>query len=147
MMQFLRDAPEGGALSLGEFARRALTRVRRPGLVALITDFFDRAGHEAALAQIVARRHEAIVIHVLDREEWSPTMAGDLRLIDAEDEEATEISVTPALLESYRRRASAWSEEIEAYCTRRGMTYLRVLNDDAAEEVVLKTLRRLGRIE
>lgn len=146
MMSFLSDAPEGGRVGLLEFVNQQLIRIGRPGLVVLITDFFDRGGHAAPLRAIVSRRHEAIVLHVLDREEWEPELRGDLRLIDAEDAQATEVSITPGLLARYRQRATAWSDEIGGYCLKRGMTYLRVLGHTPPEDVVLKTLRSMGRL-
>lgn len=146
MMWFLGQAREGGRLALGDFVKESLAPIRRPGLVILISDFLEREGHERALAQIIARRHEGIALHVLDREEWEPDLRGDLRLIDAEDEDATEISVSPGMLAAYRRRVREWSQSIEGWCNRRGVTYARVLSDDSAEDVVLKTLRRLGRL-
>lgn len=147
MMNFLANAPEGGSVSLLPFVNESLVRIRRPGLVILISDFLDRAGYEAPLRAIIGRRHELIALHVLDREEWEPTIRGDLRLIDSEDGAAAEVSLTPASLQVYRRRVKAWSEEIETFCLQRGASYLRILSDTPPEEVVLKTLRRLGRLE
>lgn len=147
MLEFLSGAPDGGKVSLGELVKQGLIRIRRPGLIVLITDFLDEGGFEAPLRSILARNHEVIVLHVLDREEWRPSLRGDLRLIDSEDMAPTEVSLSPDVLARYRRRVEGWSEQIDAFCARRGMTYLRVLNDASPEDIVLKTLRRMGRLQ
>lgn len=146
MIHFLENAREGGGVSLPELLDQTLRRIRRPGLVILLTDFLGKEGCESALKPIIARRHEALILHVLDKEEWDPTVRGDLKLIDSEDGSLTEITANPAMLDRYRRRARAWSEQIDQYCTRRGMTYVRIVGDATVDEVVLKSLRRLGRI-
>lgn len=146
MMGLLGDAPEGGPLRLSEFVEAALKRIRRPGLVIIISDFLEPESFEPALRAVIARRHEAVVLHVLDREEWEPTLTGDLNLIDAESEDNAEVSINPAILARYRTRVTAWSESMALWCTARGLTYARVLNDASPEDVILKTLRRLGRL-
>lgn len=147
MIRFLEQAPAGGALRLAPFVEATLARIRRPGLIIFISDLMDRDGAEAALRAISARRHEAVVLHLLSDEEWDPDLRGDLRLIDAEDGSATEISVTPELLRRYRDRVRAWSAELEQFCGRRGMTYLRLVGEASAEDAVLGSLRRLGRLK
>lgn len=146
MLWFLQNAPQGGRLGLRAFVESALTRIRRPGLVILISDLMDPEGHEQAIRSIVARRHEAIVMHVLSEEEWDPDFKGDLRLIDAEEEVPTEISVTPELMRRYRQRVEAWSASLEQFCGRRGVTYLRLVGSPSIEDAVLGSLRRLGRL-
>lgn len=147
LMQFMSDAPEGGALDLGEFVNQALVRIRRPGMIILVTDFMDRGGFETPLRAIIARRHEGIILHTLGKEEWEPTVRGDLKLIDSEDGEATEVSVTPGLLRRYRQRVHGWGQSINDFCTRRGLSYLRVFDDAVPEDVILKTLRQMGRLK
>ncbi len=147
MMAFLQHAPQGGELSLARFVRQALLGVRRSGLVVLITDFFDPEGHEGALRTLLGGRHEGIAIHVLDREEWEPSLRGDLKLIDSETQAAVEVSITPRVLHRYRQRARAWADGIEAFCTGRGVAYLRLIGEPTAEEAVLRGLCRLGRLK
>lgn len=146
LLDFLQHAPEGGSLPLSRFVDSALGRFRGRGLVVLVSDLLDRAGHEAAILPILARRHEAIVLHVLSREEWDPALEGDLRLQDSEGGPDVEASATPAALEAYRRRVTEWSEGIDDWCRARGVTYLRVLDDAPPEDVILKTLVRMGRV-
>ena len=144
LMRFLQDAPAGGALSINDFVRQNLIRIRGPGMIILITDFFDPAGFESPLSAIISGRHEAIVLHILDQEEWEPKLRGDLRLVDSEDDSAAEVSITSAVLKRYRRRVEDWTRDIGLFCRRRGLTYLRVLGDVTPEDVILKTLRRMG---
>lgn len=146
LMWFLQHAPSGGPLQLSSFVESALARIRRPGLVILISDLMDPGGYEQAIRAIVARRHEGVILHVLGEEEWDPDLRGDLRLIDAEDESPAEISVTPDLLRRYKERVRGWSAELERFCGRRGLTYLRLVGAPSVEEAVLGSLRRMGRL-
>jgi len=146
MLWYLQNLKPGGSVSLGEFVTRSLRKIRRPGLVILISDFLGEENFEDALRPIVARRHEAIVIQLLDREEWEPKLRGDLKLVDSESDLPVEISATPALLKRYRTRVESWCRSIEAYCTRRGLTYVRVFNDTPLEDIVFRSLRQMGRI-
>lgn len=145
LIRFLETAKPGGRLGLAPFVDSALGRIRRPGLVILISDLMDD-GHEAAIRAITARRHEGIVFHVLSEDEWDPDLKGDLRLIDAEDEAATEISITPELMRRYKERVRGWSAGVEQFCGKRGITYLRLVGAPSIEEAVLGSLRRLGRL-
>lgn len=147
MLWHLQNLQPGGAVSLAQFVNRSLRKIRRPGLVILISDFLGEENFEEALRPIVARRHEAIIIQLLDREEWDPQLRGDLKLVDSESDSPVEISATPALLKRYRNRVEAWCLSIEAYCARRGLTYVRIFNDTPLEDIVFRTLSRLGRVK
>ena len=77
-----------------------------PGIVVLITDLMDKSGYEAALRMLVGRRMDVFVIHLLSPEELEPPLRGDLRLIDCEDGDVTEITMNSTALRKYRARAN-----------------------------------------
>jgi hypothetical protein len=122
---------------------------RLSGIVILVSDFFDRNGFESALRYFLARSNqtEVYVFHVLAPEEIDPKISGDLRLIDAEDGVAAEVSVSRLLLKRYQRNLDAFRAEIQTYCSRRGMQYLFNSTEYPFDQLVLGYLRRRGLVK
>jgi uncharacterized protein (DUF58 family) len=132
----------GGGAALQEFARR----VKTPGLVIVLSDFFDRE-HLAGLKALAARRCEVLLLQILDREELSPTLTGDLKLIDSETGEEREITVTRGLLKQYQNNLRQFCQDLEAAGRRYGLTVIRAASDDPFEDLILRYLRRRGLVE
>ena len=64
------------------------------------------------------------VLHVLSPEELNPDLKGDLKLVDVEDHDIAEITVSRPLMEKYKRTLAAFIDGAREFCTRRGMNYL-----------------------
>ena len=150
LLQFLEanyemlTAEEGAArgttldLSLRDYALRA----RRPGLLFLISDLFSRGDYRAGLSAILARGYEVALLHVLSPDEIAPDLAGDLRLLDVESSEATEITIDPATLEAYAEVVEAWRREIDGFCAPRGVHYVPIDTATPWDTVIWQMLRR-----
>jgi len=72
------------------------------GIVVLITDLMDKGGYESALRYLVSQQMDVYVIHVLSQEELDPDVKGDLKLVDCEDQDIAEITVSAPLLAKNR---------------------------------------------
>lgn len=120
--------------------------LRNPGrgVLVLITDLMDKDGYESALRYLIAHRLDAYVVHVLSREELRPDLAGDLRLVDCEDDEATEVTVGDPLLRAYDATLQSFLAEAREFCSRRGLNYLSVESSLPVERLVFDLLRRQG---
>jgi uncharacterized protein (DUF58 family) len=120
--------------------------LRNPGkgLVLLISDLMDKDGYESALRYFVSHEMDAYVIHVLSQEELEPDVKGDLKLIDCEDADEAEITVSAPLLARYQTTLAAFTRGAQDFCTRRGMHYLLANNKVPITEVVGHHLRRRG---
>ncbi len=142
--RFLADLPLGGETDL-ERSLAAFGRYRpRPGLTLLISDLLAPGGYAEGLKRLQAAGQEVAVIQVLAPDELDPDLEGDLRLVDVESGAAEEVSVTPALLEGYRRRREAFTAEAAAFCRRRGMAFALVDTSRPLEEVILRRLTEAG---
>ena len=142
LLAFLAELPCAGATRFGPALRELVTRMRSPGLVFLISDLL---GMEQAHEGIDALRnggHEVVVIQLLAEAEIEPPLDGALQLVDAETGEELEVTVDPELRRLYQRRLGGKLEEIESYCRRRGVEYLRASTAIGFEDVVLKYLRQ-----
>ena len=114
------------------------------GIVVLLTDLMDKQGYEAALRFLLAREMDVYVIHILAPEEIDPAVQGDLKLVDCEDGDIAEITVSRPLLERYQRTLAAFIESAREFCTRRGMNYLMCSTSTPVDQIVSGYLRRKG---
>ncbi len=152
LMRFLTDAGEPGAgdqampTHLGDALREFAIRTINPGVVVVISDFLDPEGYEVALTSMLGCSFDVCCVQVLSPEEVAPEIAGDLRLVDAETGDMREITVTRALLASYRERMDKYCEDLKQFCVSRGIGYSRLLTDEPVEEFVLRKLRRTGMV-
>ncbi len=120
--------------------------LRNPGkgILVLISDLLDKQGFEDALRYLTARQLDVYVIQVLSAEELSPTLVGDLRLIDSEDGDLAEITVSAPLLKRYEQTLNAFVGSVREFCHRRGMAYLLASNQTPFDLLVLRYLRQRG---
>lgn len=147
LLQFIDDLKPGGTTELDAALRAYALGGKRPGLAFLLTDLFAPSGYRTGLSQLQGRGYEVSVLHLLSPEELDPPLAGDLRLIDAETGTAQDVTLDGSLRELYRKRVSAWREDIEAHCLKRGIHYIPVTTDVTWDELVLYHLRRRGLIK
>jgi uncharacterized protein (DUF58 family) len=113
------------------------------GPVVLVSDLlFD--GIDEVLRTLAAGRGDALVVHVVGREDLDPSERGDLRLVDAETGEDVEVGIADDALDAYAAARDAWLAEIEEGAGRHGIAYARVVDDASIEDLVTSTLRALG---
>ena len=144
MQEYLTGIEPGENVSLGDGIKNFCLRNSGKGVLVLITDLLDKAGYEKALRFLVAQQMDVYLIHVLSPEEISPEVKGDLRLIDAEDSDVAEITVSRPLLDKYKRTLAAFIDGAREFCARRGMTYLMVNTQTPVETLVKNYLRKRG---
>jgi hypothetical protein len=87
---------------------------------------------------------DAYVVHVLSPEELNPDIKGDLRLVDCEDADVAEITVSAPLLKRYQQTLAAFVEGAREFCTRRGMPYLLANTDVPVDQLIASYLRKRG---
>ena len=148
MLDTLEDlnAAKGEFTDLGRACREFAHAQRGGGIVIFISDFLDRSGFEPALRYLLmhSRTTEIFVFHLLAEEELNPQLAGDLQLVDVEDGETSEVSISAPLLKRYQRTVEIFREEIHDYCARRGMHYIFTSTSVPFDRLVLEFLRRRG---
>jgi uncharacterized protein (DUF58 family) len=114
------------------------------GILVLISDLLDKSGYEAALRYLVSQQMDVYVIQVLSPAEVEPDLVGDLRLVDCEDGDVAEITVSAPLLSRYKQTLAAFLEGAKDFCSRRGMSYITARTDTPVETLVTSYLRRRG---
>lgn len=144
--RFLERLGTAGTTDLNASLLTSARRIRGSGLAVVISDLFSPAGYQQGLDSLLARRQDVLLVHVLspDELEPSPSLVGEWRLQDVEDTDPIQATITPGVLRTYKRLLTAYSHEIADFCRRRGITYLQLRSDAPIEDVLLRTLRRLG---
>lgn len=133
--------------SLLEGIKRFSLRNSRKGIVVLISDLMDKRGYETALRMLVAQQMDVYLIHLLSPEELNPTFIGDMRLIDSEDKDETEITINRSVLKKYRDTLEQFIGQAKQFCSRRSITYLLTPSDNAVDLVVTQYLRERGLVQ
>jgi uncharacterized protein (DUF58 family) len=144
MLMHLDQIAAVSDVSLATGVKNFCIRNSGRGIVILISDLMDKQGYEAALKYLISRNMDVYVVQILSREELDPDVQGDVRLIDCEDNDMAELTVTPMLLARYKRTVAAFVDQARQYCNRRDMVYLLARNDVPVDDLVGGYLRTRG---
>ncbi len=144
MIDYLNNIEPVHNVSLAEGVKDFCLRSPGNGVVLLITDLMDKAGYESALRMLVGRRMDVFLLHLLAPEELDPPLSGDIKLVDVEDGDLAEITVSRILLKRYRETLASFIEQAKTFCARRGVTYLRLRSDEPVDRMVTSYLRTHG---
>ena len=144
MLEYLDGLEPSGETDLATICREFTQRVRTPGVVVILSDLLDPAGHEAALRHLIHERYDVYVLHLLAPEEIDPTLQGHLQLTDVETGHQVEVTVNAQLKKIYMGNVEAWCTGIQHYCRRYGLAYSLVRSDTPLEDLILNRLRGQG---
>lgn len=144
MLDRLEQIEPHPTASLAEGVKNFCLRNSGKGIVVLISDLMDKAGYESALRYLASRQMDVYVIHVLAPEEFEPDVQGDLRLVDCEDGDVAEVTITAPLMKRYKQTLAAFIESARDFCARRGMMYLLARSETSIEELLTGYLASRG---
>ncbi len=144
MMDFLQKIEPAGPGNLKQSLKTFALKSGGRGVAVLLTDFMDKEGFDEPLRFLLARQMDVYVIQILSQEEIEPEVTGDLKLIDIEDDDATEITVTAPLIRRYKQNLAAYRGALQEFCARRGIVYVFTSNQSPFEQLVLTYLRQRG---
>jgi uncharacterized protein (DUF58 family) len=144
VLDFLQRIEYEGRSHFTVVAKRFALRHRGKGVVVVIGDFLDKGGYADGLRYLIGRDFDLYLIQVLSPDEIDPQLTGDLRLVDVEDEDDAEITISKPLLNKYKSMLTAYCQELKNYCTRRGVTYLFTNTRVPFDTLVLTYLRQRG---
>jgi len=142
VFRFLEELVPGGETNARESFKIYCTETRRRGLCVVISDFFDTSGFQSGLDILRHFKHDIFILHIASHEEVDPALKGELVLVDSENNVSREVTVTPSLLASYKAEYHRFCTEIESYCSKYQLGYVRTVTDFPFEELVLKVFRQ-----
>ncbi len=143
-IDFLDKLPVGGSSDFDAGCRRFALKNRAKGICVVVSDFFDKSGFENGLRYLAGGRYDLFAVQVLSPQEINPDLKGDLKLVDLEDADTAEVSVTGPLIKKYKQNLNAYCLQLKNYISRRGGTYMFAGTDVPFETVVLNYLRQRG---
>jgi len=114
------------------------------GIMIIISDFFFKQGYQSGLRRLIGGKYDIYTIQVLSLAELEPEFTGDLKLVDIEDSDTAEITISTALLKYYKRTLNSYCNELKDFCTSRGGVYVLARSNDSIESLVLKYLLKIG---
>lgn len=146
VFEFLRQDRPRGPTSLTQSLGRIARETRRPGVTIVLSDFYDMAAFEG-LNQLRFRKHEAVAIQLIDPVEADPRAAGlrgDIRVVDCEGDQATDVIMTPAILANFAAAHERFCHALEHQCRSRNIDYVRASITTPFDELVLGLFRARG---
>lgn len=138
----LERVKSDGPTDLVSSVESVLQQGKRPGVLSIVSDFFDPGNLYGALDRAKAFGHDLLLIQVLALEEVEPSYEGDLTLEDCETGQGLDVTLDPDALEAYASRLAGLCEELRRFARSRGATYVRVRTDEALEPVVRRIVSR-----
>lgn len=132
--------------------RLARARVGK-GVLIVISDFLTEEDLTPALNAMAFAQgggFDTILVQILAPGEIDPQveadagLIGDVMLTDVESGRTAEVTITPTLIATYRRRLEAHNQRLARLAGARGIGYVLLPSDAAAKDVLTASLRRHG---
>ena len=142
LLAFLGKLPCSGKTGFGAALQAFATRTRTASLVILISDLLGVDDPGDGIEALCRGGHDVVVIQLLAESEIRPPLDGALRLVDAESGAELEVTVDDELRQLYQRGLERRLRQMETFCRRQRVEYLRASTAIAFEDVVLKYLRQ-----
>lgn len=146
-IDFLGGLPYDGPSNLPAVARQFAIRHPQPGIVLILSDFFEKAGFENGMRFLLGRSYDLYAIQILSPEEIDPPLAGDLRLMDVEDDDIAEVTISRALINRYKQNLQGYCASLKDHCARRGVNYLFTSTEVPFDQIVLSYFRQRGLVK
>lgn len=142
VFRFLSEVQPTGETDARAAFRSFFTETRRRGLAVVITDLFDPHGFRDAIDVVRHFKHDIFVIQVVSQDDVEPAVRGELILVDAENQAAREATITPRLVAAYKTEFAKFCTEIESYCWKYQLGYLRAVTSFPFDELILRVFRQ-----
>jgi uncharacterized protein (DUF58 family) len=142
VFDWLEALEPSGPTDLRAACRDFASRPRQVGLAVMISDFLDTGGADVGLKILRSLGHDVFAVHVASQADRDPGLLGDVKFVDAETGELREVEVTPRLADAYQRAWDAHTAELERFCGRYGIGYVRADAERPFEDLILKQFRQ-----
>ncbi len=114
------------------------------GSALVLSDFLCAAAPRRILGRLGALGLELLAVQILAPSELDPDLAGDLRLVDSEDDSASlDLSTAGGVLALYHQTRERLAAELSSWTSAAGGRALSVSSADPLEQVLLR-MRREG---
>lgn len=119
LLRQLETLTPRGHTHLGDALTQFARLTRSPGLVVVISDFYDPAGLETSLAPLARRRDQLLLAQVAHPDDTPNATADEVELIDSETDARVSLVLSDALLTRYRERRTVFEHALQRCAARR----------------------------
>jgi uncharacterized protein (DUF58 family) len=135
-----------GRTKLGPALHELAERIKRRGLVILLSDLMDHPSEVLlGLQHFRHRRHEVVVFHILDPDEIEFPYADTSTFVDMESGER--LTTEPwEIAKRYRERLAAWSAQYARVCRENRIDYVRLDTRTPFDQALLAYLEKRARL-
>lgn len=146
MMRKLETVTPTGGTALGPTLHRLAGRIKRRGLIILVSDLYENPDLvEPALHHFRYRRHEVILFHVLDPTEVDFPFRDTSTFLDSETGER--LLVDPAYVrDEYKRQVNAFLDRYRRLCADCHFDYVVARTDTPYDHMLSRYLEKRGRL-
>lgn len=138
----LEKTRPGRTTAIGPTFHRLAEQIDKRGLVIILSDLYDDPARlRSGLQHFVFKKHQVIVMHLLDPAEISLPFDRPMQCVDAETGQT--LPVDPRLIgDAYRQRMAEFIDTIRRECSQRNIEYLTVPTDTPYDRLLLDYLAR-----
>lgn len=143
LMQFARalcELPSEAETDLAQSIGRFNNQRRRPGLLILLSDFFDPNGLDGLDQALRSSVHQKLFIQIVDPVDGDPGsaagMTGDVRLVDPETSAELELNLSASVLAEYKEVYAQFQARIDSLAISQSAGLLRInVDEDIAAQL------------
>jgi uncharacterized protein (DUF58 family) len=145
LMGLLEETTPEGQTDFEKVAQMFTMRVRRPGLVIVISDFYGLQRCRAGLDRLRFAKHQLHVVQVVSPWERNPPLRGELRLIDTETGGQQNLTITDSMLRKYKAAFEQFKVDLKTYAMGSSIGFDQAGTEVAFDEFVRHVIQH-GRL-
>ena len=142
VLRSLEAIRTGGTTDLASAIDTIVRRSGRPGMLVVLSDFFDPGGVLGALTRASTAGHDVVLCQILTPDEVHPSGEGDWQLEDIETGERIDLTLDATAIDAYAKCFAGLCHQLRSWARRHGCSYVRVRTDEALEEAVRRMVSR-----
>lgn len=146
LLSYMNSIDYEGDRSTQSFSKEMIGRLpKKSGLSIIISDFMEPLEEiQASIERLQAQKQQVRLVQVLSEEEMHPTYTGDLKLIDSENSNESNVSMNRNVLESYLKRLHAHQNELASFCSERRISFVTCSTSRELDVFLFHDLRKKG---
>ena len=125
ILDTLRSVSAAGPSSLNNALLHYGAAVRGPGLVTVISDFFEPGGGLQGLRYLLHRGLTPAVVQVVAREELEPEVDDTTEIVDVE-RPGNRLVVSASMVDGYHRRLRQHVDSLRTFCLSHQLPWLQI---------------------
>jgi uncharacterized protein (DUF58 family) len=146
VLRELENVEPGTSTDVGTCLSSISERIRRRGLIIVISDLMDDPSRVLqGLKHFRYRQHEVIVFQILDDTEWTFPFHDELGFVDLETGEEI-IAQSWVVAEEYRQKIAAWREIYRKTCGEQLIDFVPLTNQTPFDRALLRFVEKRARL-